>query len=46
MERLEISLEMKKHRLPQESDMDTASVPAAGFLGAVQMLYPHNLVQF
>lgn len=46
MERLEISLEMKKHHLPQESDMDTGSVPAAGFLGAVQMLYPHNLVRF
>lgn len=45
MERLEISLEMK-HQFPQESDMDTGSVPAAGFLGAVQMLYPHNLVQF
>lgn len=46
MERLEISPEMKKHQFPQESDMDTGSVPAAGFLGAVQMLYPHNLVQF
>lgn len=46
MERLEISLEMKKHQFPQESDMDTSSMPAAGFLGAVQMLYPHNFVQF